>query len=55
MIAPPKGWLYDFPKEIPEDVENIVEWLPQNGYPKKMIESFGKGFYVRMWYEEIDE
>ncbi len=55
MIDPPKGWLYDFPKQIPEDVENVIEWLPQNGYPKKMIELYGDQFYARMWYEEIEE
>lgn len=55
MIDPPKGWLYDFPKEIPEDVENVIEWLPKNGYPKKMIELYGEQFYARVWYEEIDE
>jgi hypothetical protein len=54
MIDPPKGWLYNFPKEIPDDVENIGEWLSNNGYPKKMIDLYGDQFYVRMWYEEIE-
>lgn len=55
MIDPPKGWLYDFPKEIPDDVENIKDWLANNGYPKKVIDSYGESFYIRMWYEEMDE
>lgn len=54
MIDPPKGWLYGFPKEIPDDVENIIEWLPKNGYPEKLIKDLGNNFWTRMWYEEID-
>lgn len=54
MIDPPKGWLYGFPKEIPDDVENIVEWLPKNGYPEKLIKDLGSNFWTRMWYEEIE-
>jgi len=54
MIDPPSGWKYGFPKEIPEDVENTTQWLVDNGYPKKLIESFGGSFYVRGWYEEIE-
>ena len=54
MIDPPKGWLYGFPKEIPDDVENIVEWLPKNGYPEKLIKDLGNNFWTRMWYEEIE-
>ncbi len=54
MIDPPKGWLFDFPKQIPDDVDNVLEWLSQNGYPKKMIDSYGEHFYARMWYEEIE-
>jgi hypothetical protein len=54
MIDPPQGWLYGFPKEIPEDVENTTQWLIDNGYPKKLIEDFGNAFYVRGWYEEVE-
>jgi hypothetical protein len=55
MIDPPSGWKYGFPKEIPEHVENTTEWLIDNGYPKKLIESFGGSFYVRGWWEEKHE
>ena len=54
MIDPPKGWLYGFPKEIPEHVDNTVQWLIENGYPEKVIKDYGDSFYVRGWYEEIE-
>ena len=39
MIDPPSGWIYGFPKEIPESVESdkINEWLVNNGYPQDII------------------
>jgi len=54
MIDPPKGWLYGFPKEIPEHVDNTVQWLIENGYPEKLVKDFGDAFYVRGWYQEIE-
>jgi hypothetical protein len=54
MIDPPKGWLYGFPKEIPEDIDNTTQWLIKNGYPAKLIKDFGNAFYVREWWEEIE-
>ena len=51
MIDPPKGWLYGFPKEIPEHVDNTIQWLIENGYPEKVIKDYGDSFYVRGWYE----
>jgi len=54
MIDPPKGWLYGFPKEIPEDIDNATQWLIKNGYPEKLIKDFGNAFYVREWWEEIE-
>ena len=54
MIDPPKGWLYGLPKEIPEHVDNTVQWLIENGYPEKVIKDYGDSFYVRGWYEEIE-
>ena len=27
MIDPPSGWKYGFPRAIPNDVENVREWL----------------------------
>jgi len=54
MIDPPSGWLYGFPKEIPEDIDNTTEWLIDNGYPEKLIKDLGNSFYVREWCEEIE-
>jgi radical SAM superfamily enzyme YgiQ (UPF0313 family) len=54
MIDPPSGWMYGFPKEIPEDVDNTTEWLIDNGYPEKLIKDLGNSFYVREWCEEIE-
>jgi hypothetical protein len=55
MIDPPEGWLYGFPKEIPEDVDNTIKWLVENGYPQSKIDVYGKNFFVRGWYEEVKE
>lgn len=54
MIDPPSGWMYGFPKEIPEDVDNTTKWLVDNGYPEKLIKDLGDNFYVRNWYEEVE-
>lgn len=55
MIDPPEGWKYGFPKEIPEDVYKTRDWLIENGYPEKVIESYGDYFFVRGWYEGEDD
>jgi hypothetical protein len=52
MIDPPSGWLYGFPKELPEGVENVLAWLVENGYPQKEIDNLGEHFYCRHWYSE---
>lgn len=54
MIDPPSGWMYGFPKEIPEHVDDTCKWLIDNGYPEKLIKDLGDNFYVRGWYEEIE-
>jgi hypothetical protein len=54
MIDPPVGWVYGFPKEIPENVDNVEEWLIKNGYPQSIIEKFKENdspFPYRVWYE----
>lgn len=53
MIDPPSGWMYGFPKEIPKDVENVLEWLIENGYPKDKIDKLGDNFYCRYWYQDV--
>ena len=55
MIDPPSGWKYGFPKEIPEHVDNTVQWLIENGYPEAEIKRLGESFYVRGWWEEKHE
>ncbi len=55
IIDPPSGWLYGFPKEIPEDIKDVKGWLIQNGYPIEEIESLGETFMYRCWYEGDDD
>ena len=52
MIDPPSGWLYGFPKELPEDVKDTSAWLVENGYPQKEIDKLGEHFYCSHWYRE---
>lgn len=52
MIDPPSGWLYGFPKPIPEDIKNVKKWLTENGYPQSEIDALGEHFYCRYWYEK---
>lgn len=52
MIDPPEGWRYGFPKELPEEVVDHREWLLEQGYPQKLMESLGKHFYCRYWETE---
>jgi len=54
-IDPPSGWKYGFPKVLPEGVENVMEWLVENGYPQWEIDRCGKHFHCGHWEEEIDE
>ena len=53
MIDPPHGWLYGFPKPIPEEVTDLHEWLLQNGYPERNLRMLGKNFPCRFWYEDV--
>ena len=52
MIDPPSGWLYGFPKELPEGVKDTLAWLVENGYPQKEIDKLGEHFYCSHWYRE---
>lgn len=47
FIDPPSGWMYGFPKILPDDVEDLEEWLIDNGYPHDDIEMAMK--YSRYW------
>ena len=49
MIDPPMGYLYGFPKAIPEDRKHdIIQWLIDEGYPEWMITL---EFSYRAWEE----
>jgi hypothetical protein len=52
MIDPPSGWKYGFPKVLPDDVENVLEWLVSEGYPQFEIDACGKHFYCRYWEKQ---
>jgi hypothetical protein len=52
MIDPPSGWKYGFPKVLPDDVENVLEWLVSEGYPQSEIDACGKNFYCRYWEKQ---
>jgi len=54
MIDPPSGWKYGFPKPLPEEVENVKEWLLEQGYPQREIDLCGKHFHYRTW-EQTDD
>jgi hypothetical protein len=52
MIDPPSGWMYGFPKLIPEERKNdILVWLVEQGYPQDIIDNLGEYFYCRFWEE----
>jgi hypothetical protein len=50
MIDPPSGWRYGFPKEIPNNVTDIMGWLVENGYPKNIMDELGEYFHYRVFY-----
>lgn len=54
MIDPPSGWMYGFPKEIPEEIDNVHQWLIENNYPENEIKALGKSFWCRFWYEDVE-
>ena len=51
-IDAPSGWKYGFPKQIPDDVTDVKDWLVKNGYPEFEIKALGDYFSVRYWYQE---
>lgn len=52
MIDPPSGWRYGFPKEISDDVTDILGWLVEKGYPKNLMDELGEYFHYRVFYIE---
>ena len=54
-VDPPSGWKYGFPK-VWNGEGNMRDWLIDNGYPQREIDSCGDYFFVRMWdVEQTDE
>lgn len=52
MCDPPSGWVYGFPKPIPEErKKDVIVWLIEEGYPKNLIEELGEHFYCRYWQQ----
>ena len=55
IVDPPEGWRYGFPKVCDKEFktgEEFNDWLVENGYPRKVIESYGKWFACRWWEED---
>jgi len=50
-VDPPSGWKYGFPK-VWDGVGSMREWLIEEGYPQREIDSLGESFHVRMWTDE---
>lgn len=47
----PQGYMYGFPKAVPPDVTDMVEWMVEEGYPREWAEDG----ICRYWYAEADE
>lgn len=53
MIDVPSGWMFGFPKVLPNERKNdVIVWLGEQGYPKAMIDDLGDYFYCRYWEVE---
>jgi hypothetical protein len=53
-IDPPHGWLYDFPKVLPDGVTDVKAWLVEQGYPQEQIDNMGDNFVCRYWQEFVE-
>ena len=55
MIDPPEGWKFGFPKAVPDpQPENMIQWIIEQGYPQKLLESYGKHFYCSHWIHDTE-
>jgi hypothetical protein len=55
MIDPPSGWMYGFPKALPDPPpEDIKKWLIENGYPQRLVWQLGEDMFYRLWEESND-
>lgn len=50
MIDPPSGWRYGFPKQLPENVKDLRQWLIDEGYPEKDVDFAMK--HCRYWEQD---
>ena len=49
MIDPPSGWKYGFPKPLPDEVENVKEWLLESlWYNVKKLSYLGHLLFYRI-------
>lgn len=50
-IEPMNGWKWGFPKKISHKsyLDDTIEWLVKNGYPKDEIEKLGRHFTWTIW------
>lgn len=53
IIDPPEGWKYGFPKPIPNEINDLSEWLFGEGYPMDLIPLAIK--HSRYWEEDVPE
>lgn len=53
-IDPPNGWIYGFPKKLPDGVTDVKAWLVEQGYPREQIDNMGDSFVCRYWQEFVE-
>ena len=56
-IDPLQGYKWGFPKTIPQEsiLGDTMKWLTDNGYPKEIMDGFGKHFKFTIWSEKPKE
>jgi len=59
MVDPPSGWMFGFPKAIPNfdsatQEKELIQWFIDNNYPKHLIKQ-GCLRHCRYWEEEIED
>lgn len=53
FIDPPSGWRFGFPKPVPDDVQDLRQWLIDEGYPEKDVDFALEN--SRHFYAEVDD
>ena len=56
-IDPLQGYKWGFPKPISQEsiLGDTMKWLTDNGYPKEIMDGFGKHFKFTIWSEKPKE